>query len=291
MYTDPLLAYEKKQKQKNIFRSLGRTLKFLVSYLFVTGWVFAVLLALINYSAYSARLMNYINPEALISAREQVETLLSSTSIEVHASEEGTLEKIDSLETVTEKIIASSPEIVYKKLYSPAELLAGLSDRRSRETTFSLTPYENRIIIPRIGKNIPLVDIASDLHPEYEVMHETFMEELKKWVVRYPGTARPGEVGNVFIFGHSSNYPWVQSEYNDIFALLDELQTGDEITIYYFQKKYVYTVTDRAIVKPGDVQALDQRDPEKKELSLMTCWPIGTTLERLIIFAELTEAP
>jgi sortase A len=120
-------------------------------------------------------------------------------------------------------------------------------------------------------------------------MHEIFMEELKKWVVRYPGTAQPWQVGNAFIFWHSSNYPWVKSEYNDIFALLDNLELWDEIIVYYNQKKYIYRVTDRAIVKPGDVKALESRDPNKKELSLMTCWPIGTTLERLIIFAELQE--
>lgn len=135
-------------------------------------------------------------------------------------------------------------------------------------------PYENRIIIPRIGKNIPLVDIFVDLHPNYESMHETFMEELKKGVVRYPGTAKPGEVGNVFIFGHSSNYPWVQSQYNDVFSLLDQLQAGDEIIIYYYQKQYTYRVTDRATVKPGDIDTLRKRDQTKKELSLMTCWPV-----------------
>ena len=120
-------------------------------------------------------------------------------------------------------------------------------------------------------------------------MHEIFMEELKKGVVRYPGTARPGEVGNAFVFGHSSNYPWIKSEYNDIFALLDNLATGDEIIVFYDQVKYVYHVTDRATVKPGDVKTLESRDKTRKELSLMTCWPVGTTLERLIIFAELAE--
>ena len=59
--------------------------------------------------------------------------------------------------------------------------------------------------------------------------------------------------------------------------------------MYYNQKKFIYKVTDRATVKPGDVKTLESRDPEKKELSLMTCWPVGTTLERLIIFAELQE--
>jgi LPXTG-site transpeptidase (sortase) family protein len=59
--------------------------------------------------------------------------------------------------------------------------------------------------------------------------------------------------------------------------------------VFYDQVKYVYHVTDRATVKPGDVKTLESRDKTKKELSLMTCWPVGTALERLIIFAELAE--
>ena len=46
-------------------------------------------------------------------------------------------------------------------------------------------------------------------------------------------------------------------------------------------------MTDRATVKPGDVKTLESRDQQKRELALMTCWPIGTALERLIVFAEL----
>jgi sortase (surface protein transpeptidase) len=37
------------------------------------------------------------------------------------------------------------------------------------------------------------------------------------------------------------------------------------------------------------MKTLNARDPYKKELSLMTCWPVGTTLERIILFAELVE--
>ena len=82
----------------------------------------------------------------------------------------------------------------------------------------------------------------------------------------------------------------MKSEYNCIFALLDKLEKGDEIIIYYFQKKYVYTVTEHREVKPGDVKTLESRDKTKRELSLMTCWPVGTTLDRLIVFAELNES-
>jgi sortase (surface protein transpeptidase) len=36
------------------------------------------------------------------------------------------------------------------------------------------------------------------------------MKELQNGVIRYPGSAKPGDEGNSFIFGHSSNFPWVE---------------------------------------------------------------------------------
>lgn len=204
----------------------------------------------------------------------------------VHAAD--MIDSRDSLQVVTEKVALTDPDIVYARSYESDRLLSGVP-RTSLSANFEVTPYENRIIIPKLGKNIPLVDVEHDVTAKYSEMNSIFMEELKKGVVRYPGTARPGEVGNAFIFGHSSNYPWVASDYNEVFALIDTLENGDEVIVYYDQKKFVYRITDRAIVEPGDTDVLSARDPSKKEISLMTCWPVGTALERYIIFGELVE--
>jgi sortase A len=119
-------------------------------------------------------------------------------------------------------------------------------------------------------------------------LEEVFNDDLAKWVVRYPWSAKPGEVGNVFIFGHSSNFPWVKWKYNDVFALLNHLQKNDKIIVYYNQKKYVYKVTTKAVINPWEVGIL-KRNKWKEELTLMTCWPIWTTLKRKIIIAELIK--
>ena len=248
-------------------------------------------MGVINYSAYSQRVASWINPEALEHARDEVNGLLTqATSVSVHASEDATMEAREDLETVTEKILQAEPSVVYSRNYGPEWLLANAGNSSATSANFTLAPYENRIVIPKMGKNIPLVDVSIDHWASFETMHEVFMDELKKWVVRYPGTAEPGNPGNVYIFWHSSNFPWVKSDYNDVFALLDKLEKGDEIIIYYYQKKFVYKVTEHREVKPGDVKTLESRDNSKKELSLMTCWPVGTTLDRLIVFAELDES-
>ncbi len=285
---DPLLSLEKKQKKTSLFSSLGRSLRFLTAYLALSGLIFGILLSVLNFSAYSSRIMNWVDPNSLLQVRDQVAGLLDTSTMEVHASEETNIEQKEDLDTVTSKILATDPSMIYARSYDVKWITKNIQNS-TESATFDLTPYENRLIIPRIGKNVPLIDTNMQPGADFSTMHDVFMEELKKWVVRYPGTAKPGEVGNVFLFGHSSNYPWIKSDYNDVFALLDELQTGDEITIYYFQKKYTYKVTDRATVKPGDVQALEARDPTKKELTLMTCWPVGTALQRILIFAELVD--
>jgi len=89
--------------------------------------------------------------------------------------------------------------------------------------SLEITPYEDRILIPRIGKNIPLVNVEHFDASNSEEWHKIFMKELEKGIIKYPGSADPGTEGNSFIFGHSSNYPWAKGDYNNVFALLNEL--------------------------------------------------------------------
>lgn len=116
------------------------------------------------------------------------------------------------------------------------------------------------------------------------------MKELERGIVKYPWSADPGQDGNSFIFWHSSNFPWAKWNYNDVFALLNELTNGDEIIVYFKQKKYVYVVKNKLVVKPGHVSSLGW-DSANKQLTLMTCWPLGTTLNRLLVVTELKNNP
>ncbi len=262
--------------------------RFLSHYIAVSSIVFAVLLLVTNWSAYYAVAMNYIRPEGIQATNQQIQNTLSNSKITVFANETGTtaFEKKEKAEDIKKQLDAENIQIDEE----PFSMKNLIPTEPNISAKFNITPYENRIIIPKIGKNIPMVDISVTKSFDFDHMENIFMTELEKGVVRYPGSAAPWEKGNAFIFGHSSNYPWVKGEYNDVFALLDNVSFGDQIIVFYNQKKYVYTVREKKIVRPGDVKALD-RNPEASELSLMTCWPIGTTLKRMLVFAELTESP
>lgn len=174
--------------------------KFFTLYIILSGTIFSVLLGLLNFSAYSARILNWIDPGSLLTLKTEIQSVISSSSIEVHASEEEHEARTESLDIIEGKIAQTDPSIIYSRSYEPSRLLGSIAPEGIATPKFEVAPYENRILIPRLAKNIPLVDVYHDSDADYLKMHEIFMEELRKGVVRYPGTARPGEEGNVFIF-------------------------------------------------------------------------------------------
>ncbi|MBI1863572.1 sortase [Candidatus Microgenomates bacterium] len=154
-----------------------------------------------------------------------------------------------------------------------AKLLAG----RSVEV---LTPQDPNfsIIIPKVGANsnvIPNVDAANE---------KQYLGALEHGVAHTLGTAFPGEGGHIYLFAHSTDYFWNVGTYNAVFYLIYKLEKGDEIDLFYKGQRYVYKVIGKQEVDPSQVQYLT-RQSNSEFLTLQTCWPPGTTLRRLLVFA------
>lgn len=119
-----------------------------------------------------------------------------------------------------------------------------------------------------------------------------FDRDLKNGLVHYPGTALPGDIGTSYISGHSSNVPWIKSQYNKVFSSLDKL--GDNET-------FMVTVTLRdgkkvklhyVVKKSGQYLPNDQEqfaNTAQSVVALSTCWPPGTIAKRLVVFGQLTQ--
>lgn len=152
----------------------------------------------------------------------------------------------------------------------------------------SVIPPDNRIVIPKINKNVPIVDADESLLEEkkWDELNAQIEEQLHNGVVHYPHTAKPYEYGNVFLTGHSSYYSWDKGSYKDVFALLYVMEVGDEFMIYYEGREYVYRVSEIVEVKPDEVEVMRQGG-ERKIATLMTCTPPGTNLRRLLVVGEL----
>lgn len=138
---------------------------------------------------------------------------------------------------------------------------------------------DNYIYIPRIRVAAPIVRPAS-------TDDGTINAELLKGVLKYPGTAEPGEKGNVFLTGHSSYYWWKQSDYKTVFSLVPELVGGDEIIVYSKGVRYIYKVSEIRTVGPTAVDVM--RPTPDPVVTLSTCVPVGTSYQRRIVRAKQT---
>ncbi len=143
-----------------------------------------------------------------------------------------------------------------------------------------LTPIDANfgIVIPKIGANAKII-------PNVDAANETeYLAALKEGVAHVKGSAFPGEGGAIYLFAHSTDYFWNVGTYNAIFYLLYKLEPNDEVDLFFKGQRYTYRVIDKKIVDPSQVEYLT-RKTNREFLTLQTCWPPGTTLQRLLVFA------
>jgi sortase A len=99
---------------------------------------------------------------------------------------------------------------------------------------------------------------------------------LARAVGHIPGTALPGEIGNIGITGHRDTF----------FQKLKDLQPNDQIDFTTHSGHYHYTVESLTVVEPSDVSVLEANG--RKILTIVTCFPfhyIGNAPRRFIVHA------
>ncbi len=249
-----------------------------IRYIITSATIFAILLFTTNFSAYYQIIKSTLFKDEV--AKEQQSILRSVNAAKLTQS-------IKQKQLIKRKEKELSKQKARLKKYSIRKITS-IAYKETPSLDIDITPYENRIIIPKLGKNIPLLEVKNQNIKWPKELENIFMKELENWVIRYPGSAKPGKPGNTFIFWHSSNYPWIKWDYNQVFATLNNLKFGDKIIVYYNQKKYIYEITKKRVINPGDVSVLKTKQ-DKNELSLMTCWPVWTTLNRLVVSWVLTK--
>jgi LPXTG-site transpeptidase (sortase) family protein len=115
------------------------------------------------------------------------------------------------------------------------------------------------------------------------------VESLKfdEYLGHLPGSALPGERGNVFITGHSMLPNFASKDSKAFFAKLPNVKKGDEIIVDSLGQRYVYTVTELKIVDPKEISVVYPPDSVGRYISLMTCVPPGFNTKRLVVIAKL----
>lgn len=114
-------------------------------------------------------------------------------------------------------------------------------------------------------------------------------DDLSKSLIHYLPTSLPGQYGNVAIFGHSTLPQLFNAkDYKSVFTYLQKLEVGDKVYIQINGGQYEYEVYDMYIVNPDEVSVLEQQFNESV-LTLVTCVPPGTYINRLVVKARLVR--
>lgn len=127
------------------------------------------------------------------------------------------------------------------------------------------------------GPPLAILEIPR-LHIVAPVLNGTGELALNGGVGRIPGTARPGERGNIGIAGHRDGF----------FRGLKDIAKGDIIQLATARKMDVYVVDNVAITGPEDVNVLRPR--AAPSITLVTCYPfyfVGSAPQRYIVQASL----
>lgn len=144
-----------------------------------------------------------------------------------------------------------------------------------------LLPSTSRIVIPRIGVDVKVVDVG--VSPSGE------METANFAAGRLTFAADAGEPGNTVIAGHNDVY-------GEVFRRLPELKGGDELVLYRGDQPFRYRVEVRTIVREDGAtpaQRLENAQwmapTEDATCTLVTCYPYRVDTHRVIVRARLVQ--
>lgn len=156
----------------------------------------------------------------------------------------------------------------------------------SYDFSFNLLPPTNRLIIPAINLDVPLVESSVVTYKDFT--ETSFDSDLENWVVKYPTTPEPWEWWNAFFFGHTSQEYWKKNPYWTVFRNIPQLRENDKIQVVREGVLYEYKVLKTVVVRPKDVNDtyVSFGEEWKEYITLMWCYPIGRIDKRMMIFAE-----
>jgi sortase A len=142
---------------------------------------------------------------------------------------------------------------------------------------------EFSLVIERLGVNSPIIADVSVLD------EKSYREALKHGVAHASVSDYPSkEAGNVYLFAHASLNFFDLGGYATVFNLLRKLNYGDKIHVFYKGDDYIYEVTNKEVLRGWDLNPLT-RPVIAPILTLQTCDPPGTTINRFVATAVLKE--
>lgn len=135
--------------------------------------------------------------------------------------------------------------------------------------------YAQELVIEMGSIAIPKLDVDMTM---YEGIRLTTLDYGPG---HWPGSAMPGQTGNVVVGGHRTSS-------HRVFRDVDQLVAGDEIVFSDESGVHTYLVDRVEIVEPTAVWIVDPT--ETATATLFACHPPGSTAQRIVVFADLADS-
>lgn len=184
-----------------------------------------------------------------------VDATLTSTPPTTAAAATTTAPATTTTLAPTTTVLATLPEQITEPIAPPP-------DPRGFEDQVLL----GGISIPKLGVDEPLLEGIR-------------LTTLDNGPGHWPGTAMPGQVGNVVVAAHRTSHG---APFRDI----DQLVPGDVVQFTTEAGVIDYTVTGTQIVQPDAIWIVDPTDTPTA--TLFACHPPGSTRQRIVVNLELS---
>lgn len=124
------------------------------------------------------------------------------------------------------------------------------------------------IEIPRLGLALPLNEGVT-------------LNSIDRGPSHWPGTALPGNPGNVVVAGHRVTH-------GGPFRNIDQLEVGDPVIFTVDGRRTTYRVTGEEVVTPDAMRIVDQT--QESTATLFACHPPGSAEYRYVVKLALDPA-
>jgi LPXTG-site transpeptidase (sortase) family protein len=166
-----------------------------------------------------------------------------------------------------------------------SKVLAESSVSKISDSTTVPTQTQKAFYSQEDSLEIPAIGLTTSVVRGQTTDVAALEKNLDKGAVVYPGSVNPGKDGQMIILGHSAPPGWPHIKHDWVFTDINNLKTGDEITLYSDHARYVYRVINKEIIHKGqDITIGNITD--RNILTLISCWPPGKDQDRITVSAE-----
>ena len=152
-------------------------------------------------------------------------------------------------------------------------------DNVSNQKSYFRMGYNYNINAPIVYASFEDLFQTKDGNIDFNTTNDTsetdspLQKKLQGGIVHLAFTPLPGEIGNSYIVGHSSNYAFIISDYNQVFKPLERNgQIGEDFTIFdLYGRELKFKTFDTALIEEVDTaQAYKDYGASRRIVTLQT---------------------